>query len=107
MPTAIFICSDGNRAEVDVPVGTNLMHAASMNGIPGIVGDCGGMLSCATCHIFVEPKFGELLDEPSQSECQMLDYTAAPRQPDSRLSCQVIMKEEFAGLTVRIADPQL
>lgn len=107
MPTAIFISSDGSRAEVDVPVGTSLMHAASSNGIDGIVGDCGGVMSCATCHVFVEPEFLHLLEEPSASETQMLDYTAAPRQPESRLSCQLVMRDDLDGLTVRIADPQL
>jgi len=107
MPIAIFIAPDGTRCEVEVPVGTSLMHAASSNGIDGIVGDCGGVMSCATCHVFVEPEFLGLLEEPSASETQMLDYTAAPRQPESRLSCQLLMSEALAGLTVRIADPQL
>ncbi|CAN5297126.1 MAG: 2Fe-2S iron-sulfur cluster-binding protein [Pseudomonadota bacterium] len=107
MPRAIFISPDGASAEVDVAVGTSLMQAATVNGIEGIVGDCGGAMSCATCHVFVEEQYLSLLDEPSPAEAQMLDYTAAPRQPNSRLSCQLLMTEERDGLTVRIADPQL
>lgn len=107
MPTAIFISPDGSNAEVDVPVGTSLMHAATTHGIDGIVGDCGGAMSCATCHVFVEEPFVALLPAPDASETQMLDYTAAPRQPNSRLSCQLLMTAELEGLTVRIADPQL
>jgi len=107
MPKAIFIAPDGTRSEVEVAVGTSLMHAASSGGVEGIVGDCGGVMSCATCHVFVEPEFIPRLDMPSDAERQMLDYTAAPRQPQSRLSCQLLMTEALDGLTVRIADPQL
>jgi 2Fe-2S ferredoxin len=107
MPRAIFISPDGSSTEVDVATGNSLMHAATAHGIDGIVGDCGGAMSCATCHVFVEASFAPMLPEPSTSEAQMLDYTAAPRQANSRLSCQLVMTTELDGLTVYIADPQL
>jgi 2Fe-2S ferredoxin len=107
MPKAIYLSSDGSRSEVDVAVGTSLMQAAGANCIEGIVGDCGGNLSCATCHVFVDEGFLDLLPPVSTSEDQMLDYTAAGRQANSRLSCQLVMTEALDGLTVRIADPQL
>ena len=107
MPRAIFISPDGTSAEVDVAIGGSLMHAATTHGVDGIVGDCGGAMSCATCHVFVEEQFVALLAEPAPAETQMLDYTAAPRQPNSRLSCQLVMTPELDGLAVRIADPQL
>jgi len=106
MPKAIYLSADA-RFEVEVPVGTSLMRAAGDNDIGGIVGDCGGSLSCATCHVFVAPEYVELLPPVSDNESQMLDYTAAGRQPNSRLSCQLVMTEELDGLTVTIADPQL
>jgi 2Fe-2S ferredoxin len=107
VPKAIYISPDESSIEIDVPVGTSLMHAATTHSIDGIVGDCGGAMSCATCHVFVEPQFVSLLSPVSDTESQMLDYTAAPRQPNSRLSCQLVMSEALDGLTVRIADPQL
>jgi 2Fe-2S ferredoxin len=107
MPKAIFISSDGSKSEVDVAVGTSLMQAAGANCIGGIVGDCGGNMSCATCHVFVDDAFMESLPPVSTSEDQMLDYTAAGRQHNSRLSCQLVMTNALGGLTVRIADPQL
>ncbi|MEX0407421.1 2Fe-2S iron-sulfur cluster-binding protein [Aquibium sp. LZ166] len=107
MPKVTFINPDESRVELDVPVGTSLMRAATAHGIEGIVGDCGGGLTCATCHVLVEETF--LPDTPpiTPNEEQMLDFTAMGRQPNSRLSCQLVMTEALDGLVVRIADPQL
>lgn len=107
MPKVIFINPDNSRVEVDVAVGTSLMRAATAHGITGIVGDCGGGLTCATCHVLVDEAFLPGLPSMSTNEDQMLDFTAMGRAPNSRLSCQLVMTEALDGLTVRIADPQL
>jgi 2Fe-2S ferredoxin len=107
MTKATFICADGARRDVDVPVGTNLMRAACDHGIDEIVGDCGGSLSCATCHVFVEDGPADALPAMASTEDQMLDYTAAPRQATSRLSCQLVMSAALDGLVLRIANPQV
>lgn len=107
MPKVTYIAADDTEFVVDVPIGTSLMQAASLNCIEGIVGDCGGAMTCATCHVLVEPEFLPLLAAVSESEDQMLDYTAAGRQENSRLSCQIVMTEGLDGLVVRMADPQL
>lgn len=90
--------------EVEVPVGTSLMQAATSSGVDSILGECGGAMSCATCHVFVDPGFVDLMDAPSETESQMLDYTNTPRQANSRLSCQLVMSEALAGLTVTVAE---
>lgn len=107
MPSVIYIHPNGERDEVEVANGQNLMLAANANEVNGIVGDCGGVMSCATCHVIVDDAFAALLPPAGDSENQMLDYTAAPREPGSRLSCQIVMREDLAGIAVRIADPQL
>jgi 2Fe-2S ferredoxin len=107
MPRAIYIHPSGERQEVEVPVGQNLMVAAAGHDVEGIVGDCGGAMSCATCHVVVEASFAALLPAPADTENQMLDFTAAPRQPYSRLSCQIQMCDALDGIVVRIADPQV
>lgn len=107
MPRAIYIYPSGERQEVEVPSGQNLMAAAAGHDIEGIVGDCGGAMSCATCHVMVEAPFAALLPAPDDTENQMLDFTAAPRQPNSRLSCQIQMCDVLDGIVVRIADPQV
>jgi 2Fe-2S ferredoxin len=104
---ATYICTDGSRRDVDVAIGTNLMRAACDAGIDGIVGDCGGSMSCATCHVFVEDGFADRLGSMEANEDQILDYTAAGRQPNSRLACQIVMNETLAGIVVRVADPQV
>lgn len=106
MPQATFICSDGAHRAVDVAIGANLMRAATDNGIEGIIGDCGGAMSCATCHVFVEDGFSDRLPAMQPNEDQILEYTAAGRQPNSRLACQILMSDALAGIVVRIADPQ-
>lgn len=107
MSLVIYIHPNGERSQADVPDGQNLMLAATGHDIDGIVGDCGGVMSCATCHVIVESPFQEQLPPLSDTENQMLDYTAAPREPGSRLACQIVMNAALDGIAVRIADPQL
>lgn len=107
MPKVTFINPDESRVELDVPVGTSLMRAATTAGIDGIVGDCGGGLTCATCHVLVQEEFLPNTPPISPNEDQMLDFTAMGRHATSRLSCQLVMTEDLDGLVVRIADPQL
>lgn len=108
MPQATFQHADGTSQTLDVNAGSSLMQAATRADVQGIVGDCGGQMSCATCHVVVlDESFAASLPPPSDSENQMLDYTAMPREPHSRLSCQIVMTEALDGIRVRIADPQL
>lgn len=106
MPKVIFISSDGCRQEVDAEAGASVMRAACDHGVDEILGDCGGLASCATCHVFVDAAFLSLLAPMHDTEDQMLDFTAAPRRPDSRLACQVVMNDALDGLVVLIANPQ-
>jgi 2Fe-2S ferredoxin len=106
MPKAIFRRNDGTAIDVEVAMGVSLMKAAVANSVDGIVGDCGGALSCATCHVMVDPAFEGALPPVSDNEDQMLDCTAAERQPNSRLSCQLVMCAELDGIVVTIPDQQ-
>jgi 2Fe-2S ferredoxin len=89
---------DGSEVTAEVPAGQTLMEAAVAKGIPEILGDCGGNLSCATCHVFVEDawlaKTGAVVD----FEDAMLDATEVERRPNSRLSCQIEMSATLDGL---------
>lgn len=107
MPKATFRNADGTSVDLEVLIGTSLMKAAVAHGIDGIIGDCGGAASCATCHVVVEPAFQALLPPISDNEDQMLECTAAARQSNSRLSCQIVMAAELDGIVVTLPDRQL
>lgn len=97
---------DGRRHTVRARIGRSLMRAAVDGGIDGIAADCGGCLSCATCHVIVETAWVAKLPSPSADEQAMLEMTAAPRQPGSRLSCQIALTQDLDGLVVQLPTTQ-
>lgn len=107
MPKATFLGADGAPREVQVELGRNLMLAACDHSIEGIVADCGGAATCATCHVFVDEGYVQEIGPMEPNENTILDFTAAPRQPNSRLACQIVMTERLDGIVVRVADPQV
>jgi len=106
MPKVTYISHTGETTTIDVPVGTTVMENAVKNGIDGIVAECGGACMCATCHVYVDPAFLDRLDPIGEEQEEMLGATAAERKPNSRLSCQILMKPQFAGLIVRMPERQ-
>lgn len=93
----------GHCHEVEVPAdGRSLMKAAVDAGVDGIDADCGGNLTCATCHVYVQAPWQDRLPPVSPDEDTMLDYTAAERLPSSRLSCQIPLVPELDGLNVDV-----
>jgi 2Fe-2S ferredoxin len=81
------------------------MEAAIKNGVPGIEAECGGACACATCHVYIEPDWQEKVGPPSSMEEDMLDFAFDVR-PNSRLACQIQVKAELDGLTVRTPEKQ-
>lgn len=82
------------------------MEVATAKNIQGIAADCGGLMTCATCHVFVEEPFASLLGPPDAAELAMLAFTATPRQPNSRLSCQITLTADLNGLHVKLPATQ-
>ena len=99
MPKITFIEHDGKSRTVDAPVDTTVMENAIKSGVPGIVAECGGACSCATCHVHIDEAWKEKVGPPSPMEEDMLDF-AFDVKPTSRLSCQVKMTDELDGLVV-------
>ncbi|WP_417555278.1 2Fe-2S iron-sulfur cluster-binding protein [Microbacterium sp.] len=93
MSTVVYTADDGIVTEIDGRPGDSIMETAVRNGVPGIVGECGGSLSCATCHVFVAPETRELVGGPGDLEDEMLDGTAVDRRDESRLSCQIKLQD--------------
>ena len=106
MPTVHFILPTGDRRQVDVTAGATILSAAVKNGIDGIIGECGGVCMCATCHVYVEEPFLDRLPPRQDTEDAVLEVTNAERLPNSRLSCQIKMTDALDGLTVRVPESQ-
>lgn len=107
MPHITYISPDGTSTTLEARVGDSVMEVAVKHGVEGIVAECGGACSCATCHVYVDAAFGERVGGPGDLEDDMLEGAASERLPNSRLSCQIKMRDEFDGLLVRIAPEQL
>ena len=99
MPKITFIEHDGTTHEVEAEVGSTVMEAALKNDIGGIVAECGGGCTCATCLVHVDDAWSEIVGPPSSEEDQMLD-AAFELKPTSRLSCQIKVTESLDGLIV-------
>lgn len=106
MPTVVFILPTGEARPVDVASGTTLLTAAVKHGIDGIVGECGGVCMCATCHIYVQEPFLDRLPPIQDTEEAVLEVTNAERLSNSRLSCQIKMTETLDGITVQVPPSQ-
>jgi len=91
MPKITYIEHNGKEHTIDVPLGWTVMEGAVKNRVPGIDADCGGACACATCHVYVDPAWKDKIPA---------------REPDSRLSCQIKVKQELDGLVVRMPRSQ-
>ncbi len=100
-----FIQPDGQAQTVEAEPGLTVMEAAKMNNIPGIEAECGGACACATCHVYVDESWTGVVGEPEAMEEDMLDF-AYDVQPNSRLSCQIKVRDELDGLVVRVPERQ-
>lgn len=96
--------TDGHA--VQAPSGTSLMKAALAGHIDGVAADCGGTLTCATCHVMVREPWLSRLSPMHPDEDSMLDYAASPRQPNSRLACQIQLTDALQGMQVDLPATQ-
>lgn len=111
MPITIHLVAHGAQTPEGVTTlqcetGQSLMRAAVNANAKGIEADCGGLLTCGTCHVYVREPYAALLPPPQEEEQEMLDYTAAPRQANSRLSCQIELSDALDGMTVDLPASQ-
>ena len=107
MPEVRYVTAAGAEHRVTGAAGDSVMRTALDHDVPGIVGECGGACSCATCHVYVDERAVPLLPPVGELEDEMLEGTAAERRPTSRLSCQLRLTAELDGLTVEIPAEQL
>ena len=101
MPTINVTTRNGDTRVVEATLGISIMENLRDGGIDELLALCGGCLSCATCHVFVDEPWLNQLPAVSEDESDLLDSSDA-RQANSRLSCQLPMTEELDGISVTV-----
>lgn len=105
MPKIVFIQPDGSSQTVEAPVGQSLMEAATSNLVSGVVGECGGACSCATCHLYIDEAWFAKLPPRDEIEDAMLEGAIDPG-PTSRLGCQVLVSDALDGIVAHVPKAQ-
>ena len=105
MPKITYIEHTGKSHSVEVPKELSVMEGAIQNNIPGIDADCGGACACATCHVYVDEKWFDKIEEKVSAEQDMLDVAFEPNS-FSRLACQISVTDELDGLVVKMPSKQ-
>ena len=100
-----FITHNGDEVAIDAIAGATIMQIATAAGVNGIVAECGGSMSCATCHVYVEDGWIDKTGGPSEGEAAMLEFAEEPG-PNSRLSCQIAYTDQLDGLVVHTPENQ-
>ncbi len=107
MTKLTFIEHNGKTYEVDATDGLSVMQAAVDNGVRGILADCGGACSCATCQGYIDPAWHAKLPPISEMEAAMLQDGAVNPTEESRLTCQITVSPALEGLVIRLPVSQL
>ncbi|TPW31951.1 2Fe-2S iron-sulfur cluster-binding protein [Pararhizobium mangrovi] len=105
MTKITIVAFDGTRHELAAENGSTVMENAIRNNVPGIEAECGGACACATCHVYVDEGWIDVVGEPEAMEEDMLDFAYDVR-PTSRLSCQIAVSDELEGLVVSVPERQ-
>lgn len=101
MPNITYVLPSGDERTIDVPIGQSVMDGSVRNNLPGIVAECGGSCSCATCHVIVDRVAAGVFDEATGEETDLLEFLDGA-EPNSRLACQLIVSDAAAGVRVTV-----
>jgi ferredoxin, 2Fe-2S len=101
MADLIVVDRDGVEHRVECKAGVSVMETLRELDY-GVAAICGGMCSCATCHIYIDDAWRDKLPAPQPDEKELLQELSG-YQPASRLSCQVVFEDSLSGLRVSIA----
>ena len=93
---------DGKEHEIEAKAGLKVMEILRELDY-GVAAICGGLCSCATCHVYVDEKWVDRLPKPQSDELELLRELPDYRDATSRLSCQVDFTESLSGIKVAIA----
>lgn len=101
-----YIEFNGKARELDIAPGTSVMQGGVSHSVRGIIGDCGGACSCATCHVYIDPAWIDKVGPTPPTEAALLEEVCGV-QPNSRLSCQIKVTDALDGLIVRLPEKQV
>lgn len=104
MPTITYVLPDGTESVVDAAVGISIMDNSVRNNLPGIVAECGGSCSCATCHVHLDDEWVDTFDEASDEERELLEFADNYCERRSRLSCQLVVTGACDGLRLTVPE---
>ncbi len=101
MSTIIVTDRDDRQHEVEAVAGLPLMEMLRDLEY-GVAAICGGQCCCGTCHVYIDEDWLEQLPPPAGDEIELVQDLEF-RQPNSRLSCQLIVSEALNGLHLKLA----
>jgi 2Fe-2S ferredoxin len=102
MARMIVVDRDGKEHEVEGKSGLKVMEILRELDY-GVAAICGGLCSCATCHVYVDPTWTDRLPKPQSDELELLKELSDYQEATSRLSCQVDFTDALNGLKITIA----
>ncbi len=105
MPMITFVEADGRTRQAEIAAGYSLMQGALDNGVDAILAECGGCVTCATCHVYIDGQWLEKIESADDSEKAAIEYVVEPRT-NSRLSCQIEVTDAMDGLVVHLPESQ-
>ncbi len=91
---------DGVEHAVDAMLNWTVMEIIRDGDLP-MRAECGGSCACATCHVYVAKEWIGKLPAMESEERDTLDG-GFEIEPNSRLSCQLIMTSDLDGLKVTL-----
>ena len=103
MARIVVVDRDGKEHQVDAKTGVSVMEVLRDSGDFGVAAICGGLCSCATCHVFVDSAWMPKLKSRHNDEQEILVALSSFNPNASRLSCQVPFTPELDGLKVEVA----
>jgi 2Fe-2S ferredoxin len=105
MVKIIFVKPNGEQTEVEAEVGQSIMEAALNNDIDEVLAECGGSMSCATCHVHIDAEWSARIEPKTDIESELVDCAIDPDEY-SRLSCQVFIRDDYDGMVVNLPASQ-
>jgi len=100
-----FIDPAGREHLVEGQPGESAMRCATRALIPGVLGECGGAMACATCHCYVEP--AGAAPPPPRADEQDIVSGCLDVRPNSRLTCQIVLTPQMDGITFIVPSSQV